>query len=145
MAIVAGALLLAPGASAASVEATTDAAAIAGSITSQPGLVVGAGWTVAPSGPNAAGIGYAGLGHHLPTDGTPVGVLSSGDATLAEGTNDTQSAGEDNGTFDRGVNDLTVLRVDVMVPSWANCIGFDTVFYSEEFPEWVGSAFNDAF
>ena len=39
-----------------------------------------------------------------------------------------------------------MLRVDLDVPSTANClVGLDFRFLSEEFPEYVGSRFNDAF
>jgi hypothetical protein len=42
--------------------------------------------------------------------------------------------------------DVTILRIDLNVPVGANCmVGLDFRFYSEEFPEYVGSAYNDAF
>lgn len=41
--------------------------------------------------------------------------------------------------------DVTILRLDLAVPSTANCLSLDFRFLSEEYPEWVGSRFNDAF
>lgn len=41
--------------------------------------------------------------------------------------------------------DATVLKVDLAVPAGANCLAFDFKFLSEEYPAWVGTAFNDAF
>lgn len=38
-----------------------------------------------------------------------------------------------------------MLKVDVVVPSSANCVGFDFRFLSEEFPEYVNKGYNDAF
>ena len=37
------------------------------------------------------------------------------------------------------------MRVDLRVPSGANCLSFDFRFLSEEYPEFVGDLFNDAF
>ena len=41
--------------------------------------------------------------------------------------------------------DVTILRIDLTVPAGRNCLSFDFRFLSEEFPEFVGQAFNDAF
>lgn len=41
--------------------------------------------------------------------------------------------------------DWTVLRLQVDVPSGANCAALDYRFLSEEYPTYVGSPFNDAF
>jgi hypothetical protein len=43
------------------------------------------------------------------------------------------------------VHDLTTLRIDVNVPAGDNCLALSYRFLSEEFPEFVGSRFNDAF
>ena len=42
-------------------------------------------------------------------------------------------------------NDLTQVKVRTRPPGGATCVAFDFAFLSEEFPEWVGSEFNDIF
>ena len=75
-------------------------------------------------------------------------MLTTGDANLADDPNAGPSNGFNaggiavRGTSDR---DVTILKVDVSVPSSANCISVDFRFLSEEFPEFVGKTVNDAF
>ena len=79
------------------------------------------------------------------------GILTSGDATLAD--NVPQDQSESDGTDNQGTGggrgdtafDVSTLRVDVNVPAGASCLSLDYRFLSEEFPEFVGSDFNDAF
>lgn len=94
----------------------------------------------------------------FPTGGSTYTVLSSGDVdtTGSVFTNDfpdtsfafsdqvqpTVPPGANRGP---GANDWTVLRLVVDVPASANCLSLDYRFLSEEFPEFVGSQFNDAF
>ena len=48
--------------------------------------------------------------------------------------------------IERGfANDWTVLKVNVNVPGEDNCLALDYRFLSEEYPEFVGSEYNDAF
>jgi hypothetical protein len=51
----------------------------------------------------------------------------------------------DGGVRIRGARDVTILRIRVAVPKQANCLSFRFKFLSEEYPEYVGSEFNDAF
>lgn len=111
----------------------------------QPGLVSGASWSAGPSGAAAAGTGEGFIGRYMPTAGTNFAALTSGSVSIAGTENTSTSAGVNNGTAERGVFDLTTLAVQVNVPANRNCLRFDTIFYSEEYPEYVGSDFNDAF
>jgi hypothetical protein len=84
----------------------------------------------------------------FPTAGSDFAILSTGTAAIADDAN----VGPDSGASLGGGNvrgnsdlDVTVLRLDLAVPSGVNCLKFDFAFYSEEFPEYVGSQFNDAF
>ncbi len=78
--------------------------------------------------------------------GTAFVILSTGCAHLASQPNNSGSAGcEDGGILYRGARDITVLRIRVKVPKSANCLSFRFRFLSEEFPEFVGSEYNDAF
>lgn len=84
----------------------------------------------------------------FPTDGGSFAILSTGDATLADDTPQTMFASvSDGGGNVRGNSDfdVTILRLGVTVPSGADCLQIDFQFFSEEFPEYKGSAFNDAF
>jgi hypothetical protein len=84
----------------------------------------------------------------FPTNGTTFGILTSGDVNLADDANSSGSSGADlNGGNVRGDTDfdVTILKLDLTVPEAANCLLLDFAFYSDEFPEFVGSPFNDAF
>ena len=85
---------------------------------------------------------------------TDFAILTSGDANLADDTPQTQS--ESSGTGDGGspvdvpsrgdtAFDVSTLRIGVNVPAGANCLSLDYRFLSEEFPEFVGTNYNDAF
>ena len=82
----------------------------------------------------------------FPTDGTDYLVLSTGATTSALLPNDSPSTS----TVLEGLNtangqDLVQLTLVLDPPNWATCLAFDFAFLSEEFPEWVGSSFNDVF
>ena len=82
----------------------------------------------------------------FPTANTSFGVLTSGDASLADDANDSGGSGTANGGQAYGeAFDPITLKIDVNVPEGANCIGFDFRFLSEEYPEYVNAGFNDAF
>jgi uncharacterized repeat protein (TIGR01451 family)/fimbrial isopeptide formation D2 family protein len=102
--------------------------------------------TVPPSGtPNAVSdVALA----SFPTDGSAYGILTSGDAQLADDPNDSGSSGEDDGGDNvRGNSDydVSILRLDFTAPSNVNCLSFEFRFLSDEFPEYVGGSVNDAF
>ena len=84
----------------------------------------------------------------FPTAGNSFTILTTGDSALADDPNDSESSGESVGynSPSRGdANDPTTLWVTFNVPSGSNCLNFDYKFFSEEFPEFVGSSFNDRF
>ena len=133
----------------AAINPNRDANQVAGAFTQSapPGSVTGSEFTVIPPEGNPAAVSDSELAT-FPLEGGTFAMLSSGDATLAD---DPNSAG-DTSTVNNGgngghgnVNDLVQLRVDLQVPQGANCLTLDFRFLSEEFPEFVGSQFNDAF
>ncbi len=144
LAIIAATAAAFGAAPATAITPSTNAADLSAAFSSQPGLVTGASFAVGPAGANAAGTSTA-AGAFFPTDGTTFAALTTGDVANANPPNDVSNKSTNLGTTARNVNDLTILKVNVNVPANANCIGFDFAFYSEEFPEFVGSQFNDAF
>ena len=125
-----------------STPAPADCPAVASALDA-PDLIVGESWLVCSS-PTANGI-VGPLTPILDPVGETSVLLTSGDVALAPGPNDSTGATRANGTTFRGANDVSTLQVDLDVPDGANCLSFDFVFGSEEYPEYVGSAYNDAF
>jgi hypothetical protein len=82
----------------------------------------------------------------FPTDGSSFGVLTSGNVNSV-GSPGTFANANDGGGNVRGNTDLdvSILEIDLSVPSTANCLTFDFRFLSEEFPGYVNSQYNDAF
>lgn len=123
------------------------ALALAQAIAADPALVTGAAFETIPlmDGANVnAGTSSALSG--FPVSGSSFGVLSTGllESVPHPGTFASSALGGSSvrGDTDR---DVTVLRVDMDVPAGANCLSFDFKFLSEEYPNYVGSPFNDAF
>ncbi len=82
----------------------------------------------------------------FPRRGGSFAILSTGCAHLALRKNHSTATGcKDGGVKTRGARDVTILRIRVKVPKGANCLSFRFKFLSEEYPEWVGTEFNDAF
>ncbi len=82
----------------------------------------------------------------FPRRGGSFAILSTGCALLADNPNKSGSSGcRDGGLKIRGARDVTIWRLRIRVPKDANCLSFRFKFLSEEYPEYVGSIFNDAF
>ena len=82
----------------------------------------------------------------FPTDGPTFAIMTSGDVQLADDPNASGSSGADlSPSAARGAFDVSILKVDLIVPPGPNCLRVDFRFLSEEFPEFVGSGFNDGF
>lgn len=85
----------------------------------------------------------------FPKSGNSYTLLTTGNAALADQPNTSGASGQNIGGGNvRGNTDLdvTILKVDLNVPSTANClVGLDFRFLSDEYPEYVGSSYNDAF
>ena len=82
----------------------------------------------------------------FPTEGGSYLVLSSGatSSALTPNTEDDRST-ELGGLNTTAGEDLVQIVLQLQPPPGATCLSFDFAFYSEEFPEFVGSEFNDAF
>ncbi len=97
------------------------------------------------SDPLGVGIGTTPLGG-FPTQGNTFAILSTGRAADAElPNNEGNLSTELQGLKNSQGNDLTQLALRVHVPTDKNCLNVDFRFFSEEFPEFVHSEFNDTF
>ncbi len=83
--------------------------------------------------------------------GTTFGILTSGDPQLADNPNTSPSSGAYPGRWQHSgghvrIFDVTILRLPGTVPAVANpCLNFEFRFLSDEYPEFVGTEYNDAF
>lgn len=163
-AVVALSAASAPAHAAVTIAPTDDATLVAKSILDDQSTFTGASFTTQPLDPDSgepplpaqtAAIGLPDTGttfSGFPVSGADFGLLSTGHPAIVTDPNDSDSAGEG---FDdppdlaaqRGasVHDATTLKIDFTVPPAANCLALSYRFLSEEFPEFVGSRFNDAF
>ena len=131
----------------AAITLTSDPAQVAQAIEHAPGTITGASFVALPPAGTPHGIGNAPL-DGFPTDGTTFAILTNGDAALADQPNTAADSGaDDSGGNVRGPSnwDVSILKIDLDVPPLANCLSIDFRFLSDEYPEWVGGLFNDAF
>jgi uncharacterized repeat protein (TIGR01451 family) len=106
------------------------------------GLVTGSTW-----------VECAGPGAHsnasiqptvLPRTG-PQALMTTGDTAVADYPSDGGEEGVDLGASSRGAFDVSTYRLDLDVPEGAECLTFDYVFATEEYPEFVDSRLSDGF
>ncbi len=84
----------------------------------------------------------------FPTNGSTFGIMTTGDAALADTANTAPNSGEGWGeagaAIGASVYDYQIARIDLGAAT-GSCLAFDFRFLSEEFPEFVTSGYNDAF
>ncbi|GAB4555888.1 MAG: hypothetical protein OHK0023_27650 [Anaerolineae bacterium] len=143
------ALALLPSAPAfAAIDPNATALQIAQAIAANPAIVTSASFVTraGAAGTNSSAASADSAVGGFPINGSTYGILSSGRANqLISGTPDPGTdlgGGNIRGTSDF---DVTILQVNLNVPSGVNCLSFDFRFYTAEFPEYVGQEFNDAF
>ncbi len=118
---------------------------IAKAMARDPSLVRRAVFSAIPPSSKPAAVSTTRLAG-FPTNGSAFGILSTGNARLADDPNNSPSSGsESRGPSIRGARDVVIMRIDMRVPKGANCLSFDFRFLSEEYPEFVGDLYNDAF
>lgn len=130
------------------IDSTASALQVALGIATDPTVVVGASWVTRPPNGRPSALSSLPLGG-FPRQDVTYAMMSSGDVLSAPNANSVGNTSADlGGTQQRGNTDfdVTVLRIDLNVPSSVNCLlGVDFRFLSEEFPEYVGSRYNDGF
>ena len=141
--------MTAPPAGASIIEYPLDpsATAVARAMAVDPGVVRRAVFAAIPPGSKPAAVSTTRLaGFPRPFSGPSYAILTTGNARLAD---DPNSAGDSGSTAGgpsiRGARDVTIMRIDLRIPKGANCLSFRFRFLSEEYPEFVGDDFNDAF
>jgi hypothetical protein len=128
--------------------APADATAIASAITADPDVVTGASFDALPPNGTPNGVGGPDVLDGFPVNGDSFGILTTGDVNIANTANvSTGSGTSDGGGSVRGNTDydVSVLRINLNVPAGADCLSLNFRFLSEEYPEYVNSAYNDAF
>ena len=121
-----------------------DADALAAALDIPAGLIVSA--SLGDTDVRAAAVSDAPVGGLFPTQGATFVILASGAAEAADDSNGSGSLGlQLDGLNNVNGTDMAQLVLELNVPAGSECVSFDFAFYSEEFPELVGSAFNDAF
>ena len=152
IAAVAAFSLLTAAAANAVVTTTNDTPTLAGAL-APAGTITGSSQAVAyacapdlcPSAVSDSPIGG------FPTEGTTYDILTTGNAGYADDANTAPNTGYDWSSdpftgVGAKVYDYNSYRFDVAASgATSNCLAFDFRFYSDEFPEFVGSQFNDAF
>jgi len=110
--------------------------------------LIGAQFVTAPpqNGPDAVATGPRGALAGFPHRGGSFAILTDGCAKHANRTKYKGSFGcNDRGVELHGTRDATILRLEVRVPKGASCLSLRFRFLSNEYPEWVGRRYNDAF
>jgi hypothetical protein len=136
----------------ATITPTSDPAAVAGAMPAAGVSIGAASFVSVPPTGTPAGVGDTPIAPY-PADGPTYAVLSTGNAAQADQPDvagEPFPATDDGGTTSppgRGDTalDTTVLAIPISVPAGANCLSFDFRFFSEEYPNFVGGTFNDAF
>lgn len=146
---VAATALSNPAASGVIVEYPADpsATAVARAMADDPRIVRRAVFSAVPPGSKPAAVSTTRLaGFPRPRSGSSYAILTNGNARLADDPNDSPESGSTaGGPSIRGARDVTIMRIDLRIPKGANCLSFRFRFLSEEYPEFVGDEFNDAF
>ena len=148
--VVLGAIMFTATAAHAAITPTTNnaagATALANAMLADPSVLTSASFATVP--PNGTPHGTSTAMSFFPTHGSTFAIMTTGNVNLADDPNNAPNTGEPLGGGPvRGNTDLdvSILKLDLNVPAGVNCARFNFAFYSDEFPEFVGSSFNDAF
>ncbi|PNX48880.1 MAG: hypothetical protein BV456_09385 [Thermoplasmata archaeon M8B2D] len=89
------------------------------------------------------------LGTMSPTNGNTFILLSTGKAGTSIVTTDQENPGDERGTYTSNKygypRDFACLKIWLLVPKHMHSLYYDFQFFSSEYPEYVGSQYNDKF
>lgn len=128
-----------------------DATTLAGASFFEIPMVADPASTTGGTMPTAITHGTSDTLSSFPTQGPNFAIMTTGSVAIADDPNSGTGDGTALEIADNGAprgdtdHDVSVLKVDVVVPATANCLRIDFRFFTEEFPEFVGAPFNDAF
>jgi len=93
------------------------------------------------------GIVLSSLGTMVPTDGSTFALFSTGIAGAVPVTTDTLNPGDERGTWFKNKyghpRDEATLTMILQVPPYTHYLYYDMQFFSTEYPEYIGSQYND--
>ena len=123
---------------------------IADAIKASGTVVTGASYALVPPDGTPNGVSDSAMGG-FPTAGSTFAILTTTDVNFADdvpepGVND-NIGGNINGTKAGSSTafDVSILKIDFTVGAGMNCLRFDFRFFTEEYDDFVGLEFNDAF
>lgn len=121
------------------------AAQLARAIADDPRIVRRAAFTTLPPFSNPAGISTKRIAG-FPLAGSSFGILSNGSVLKLDRANKRDDTSTRlGGPRLRGSRDVTILRIVLRAPKGKSCLSIRFKFLSEEFPEFIGDEYNDAF
>jgi uncharacterized repeat protein (TIGR01451 family) len=94
------------------------------------------------------GVALSSLGTMLPTDGSSFTLLSTGIAGIYPATTDGLNPGSERGNWFAGgqywyPRDSATLTLTLKVPKYMHYIYYDVQFFTTEYPDYVGTQYND--
>jgi uncharacterized repeat protein (TIGR01451 family) len=110
-------------------------------------LISSSYWDTDTAGHRQAAV-WQSRGNLLPTDGLTYAILSTGRADLLYATSSGLNPGNERGNWFQGgqygnPRDEANLQLQLQVPEYMHYLYYDTQFFTTEWPEYVGSQYND--
>ena len=116
-------------------------------ILTNPNYLISSSYEDTDNPGNRQGIVLSSLGSIQPTHGSTFAMLSTGIAGTNIVTTNAENPGDERGTwfkFEYGLpKDEVTLSMELQVPNFYHYIFYDLQFFSSEYPEYVGTKFND--
>lgn len=128
-----------------------DGSELANAILADPSTLVSSSYWDTDSAGTRQGTVVSSLGTMLPTDGSTFVLLSTGIAGAVPATTNTAHPGDESGTY-FGVRkpilpgelfDETQLFLQLQVPQFMHYLYYDIQFFTAEYPDYIGSIYND--